>query len=70
MSIRRLNHAVLYVRNAHASADFYTRVLGFRVRAAMGDQALNHQRSAIRMPSIGQLAASSPWPSDLLWALT
>ena len=39
MSIRRLNHAVLYVRNARASADFYTRVLGFRVRAAMGDQA-------------------------------
>ena len=34
MPIHRLNHAVLYVRDAEASADFYTRVLGFR-RLAM-----------------------------------
>ena len=47
MSIRRLNHAVLYVRNARASADFYTRVLGFRVRAAMGDQAFFLQAEEI-----------------------
>ena len=30
MAIHRLNHAVLYVRDAEASADFYGRVLGFR----------------------------------------
>jgi catechol-2,3-dioxygenase len=39
MSIKRLNHAVLYVTDAKASAAFYTEVLGFTVRASMGDQA-------------------------------
>ena len=39
MTIKRLNHAVLYVRDAQRSAAFYTDVLGFIVRAAMGDQA-------------------------------
>jgi catechol-2,3-dioxygenase len=38
--IRRLNHAVLFVRDARASAAFYTDVLGFRVSASMGDQAV------------------------------
>ena len=31
MAITRLNHAVLYVRDAERSADFYQSVLGFRV---------------------------------------
>ena len=39
MTIKRLNHAVLYVSDAKVSAAFYTEVLGFRVRATMGDQA-------------------------------
>jgi catechol-2,3-dioxygenase len=30
MAIHRLNHAVLYVRDAERSADFYEQVLGFR----------------------------------------
>ena len=30
MPIHRLNHAVLYVRDANRSAEFYARVLGFR----------------------------------------
>ena len=30
MAIHQLNHAVLYVRDADRSADFYGRVLGFR----------------------------------------
>lgn len=30
MPVMRLNHAVLYVRDVAASAEFYTRVLGFR----------------------------------------
>ena len=38
--IRRLNHAVLYVRDAVASARFYTEVLGFQVVAQMGDEAV------------------------------
>jgi catechol-2,3-dioxygenase len=37
MSIRRLNHAVLWVRDAAASARFYTEVLGFRVVHTLGD---------------------------------
>jgi len=37
MAIRRLNHAVLYVSDARRSADFYTSVLGFEVRAEFGD---------------------------------
>lgn len=39
MAIKRLNHAVLYVRDATRSMRFYTEVLGFRVRAQLGDQA-------------------------------
>ena len=35
MAINRLNHAVLYVRDADKSADFYCDVLGFR-RLPMG----------------------------------
>ena len=38
--IRRLNHAVLYVRDAQRSATFYTDVLGFRVRMTFGEQAI------------------------------
>jgi catechol-2,3-dioxygenase len=36
MPIQRLNHAVLYVRDAERSADFYGQVLGFR-RIAMAE---------------------------------
>ena len=36
MGIHRLNHAVLYVRDAERSAEFYVDVLGFR-RLAMAD---------------------------------
>ena len=40
MSIKRLNHAVLYVRDAKASAAFYIDVLGFTVQADMGGKAI------------------------------
>ena len=30
MAVHRLNHAVLYVRDAERSADFYSKLLGFR----------------------------------------
>ena len=39
MTIKRLNHAVLYVRDVKRSVAFYTEVLGFRVRMSMGEQA-------------------------------
>ena len=38
--IRRLNHAVLWVRDAQRSAEFYTTVLGFEAVATMGSQAV------------------------------
>ncbi len=34
MTVRRLNHAVLYVRDAEASAAFYAEALGFRTIVA------------------------------------
>ena len=39
MTIKRLNHAVLYVRDAARASSFYTDVLGFEVVAQMGGQA-------------------------------
>jgi catechol-2,3-dioxygenase len=39
MAIHRLNHAVLYVRDAAASLAFYRDVLGFEVISRLGDQA-------------------------------
>jgi catechol-2,3-dioxygenase len=38
--IRRLNHAVLYVRDANASAVFYVEALGLQIRHSMGHQAV------------------------------
>ena len=40
MGIHRLNHAVLHVRDVARSTAFYTGVLGFRVKTAMGDKAV------------------------------
>jgi catechol-2,3-dioxygenase len=39
LTIKRLNHAVLYVRNAQRAADFYRDVLGFETVEALGDRA-------------------------------
>jgi len=39
-TIKRLNHAVLYVSDLPRSGDFYRNVLGFEVVEAIGDQAL------------------------------
>lgn len=38
-TIKRLNHAVLYVRDAARAAAFYRDVLGFSVVESMGDRA-------------------------------
>ncbi len=40
MPITRLNHAVLYVRDAQKSAGFYTNVLGMTIKMQMGDNAI------------------------------
>ncbi len=37
MPIKRLNHAVLYVRDAQRAAEFYRDALGFRTVAEMGE---------------------------------
>jgi catechol-2,3-dioxygenase len=39
MAIRRLNHAVLYVRDLAATVDFYTGALGFEVRTEIAGRA-------------------------------
>ena len=39
MSVRRLNHAVLYVNGLEREVDFYTTVLGFEVRLQIPGQA-------------------------------
>ena len=39
-TIKRLNHAVLYVRDAPRAGEFYRDVLGFTVVESLGDRAL------------------------------
>jgi catechol-2,3-dioxygenase len=46
MSIRRLNHAVLYVRDARRSGAFYEEAFGFEVLAEYGDGAAVFMRAA------------------------
>lgn len=68
MGIRRLNHAVLYVRDVTRSVEFYTDVLGFRVvhsrqhaaflRAAESDNdhdlgLFQVRGNAVRSPGVG-----------------
>jgi catechol-2,3-dioxygenase len=38
-TIKRLNHAVLYVKNAQHAADFYRGILGFETVESIGDRA-------------------------------
>lgn len=66
MAVHRLNHAVLYVRDAEKSADFYSRVLGFR-RLPIGiPGAVFLQAEAstndhdLGLFSIGEAATASP----------
>lgn len=44
--VKRLNHAVLYVRDAQRAARFYQDVLGFAVAEQMGDRAVFMRTSA------------------------
>lgn len=45
-TIKRLNHAVLWVRDAQRAAQFYRDVLGFVVADQMGDRAIFMRTSA------------------------
>ncbi len=45
-NVRRLNHAVLYVRDARKSAAFYEEALGFRVAGDMFDGQAVFRRAA------------------------
>ena len=45
-SVRRLNHAVLYVRDARRSAAFYEEAFGFQTIASVGDGAAVFMRAA------------------------
>jgi catechol-2,3-dioxygenase len=45
-TVRRLNHAVLYVRDARRSADFYRTAFGFEVVQEAGDGAAVFLRAA------------------------
>jgi catechol-2,3-dioxygenase len=45
-TVRRLNHAVLYVRDARRSAAFYSEALGFEPVAELGDGAAVFMRAA------------------------
>jgi catechol-2,3-dioxygenase len=45
-TVRRLNHAVLYVRDARRAAAFYTEAFGFEVLAEYGDGAAVFMRAA------------------------
>lgn len=39
MAVRRLNHAVLYVRDLHSTVSFYRDTLGFEIRTEIPGQA-------------------------------
>jgi catechol-2,3-dioxygenase len=45
-NVRRLNHAVLYVRDARRAAEFYNEALGLNAVAEMGDGAAVFMRAA------------------------
>ena len=60
---RRLNHAVLWVRDVDVSADFYTRVMGFSVVDQMpGQAAFSYGRPG---PTTTTTSGCSPWVRTL-----
>jgi catechol-2,3-dioxygenase len=73
--VARLNHAVLYVRDAEASAEFYGRLFGFEVVESIGGRAVfmragggdNHHD--LGLFSVGPNAAPAPRGSIGLYHL-
>ncbi len=65
-TIKRLNHAVLYVRNAQRAMEFYRDVLGFRVVEQMGGRAYFLQASGSENHhdlGLFEVGANAPGPS-------
>jgi catechol-2,3-dioxygenase len=65
MSVKRLNHAVLYVRNVDRSVKFYEDALGFRVVASFPGAAFlqvpeSHNDHDLGLFEVGAGAADSP----------
>jgi catechol-2,3-dioxygenase len=65
MSVKRLNHAVLYVRNVQRSVEFYEQALGFRVVAAFPGAAFlqvpdSHNDHDLGLFEIGPDAGPNP----------
>jgi catechol 2,3-dioxygenase-like lactoylglutathione lyase family enzyme len=65
--VARLNHAVLFVRDAERAADFYTRIFGFEiVGKEMGGQAiflrrpLEEKHHDLVLFSVGPQASNAP----------
>ena len=75
-SVRRLNHAVLYVRDARRSADFYEEAFGFTTAASVGEGAAVFLRAAetdnhhdLGLFSVGDAAPRAPRGSTGLYHL-
>ena len=73
MNVKRLNHAVLWVRDARASAAFYGDALGFQVvetdpsgRAVFMRAGGSDNRHDLGLFSVGE--RPSPAPGTPLWA--
>ncbi len=67
MSVRRLNHAVLYVHDLASAVDFYTATLGMEVRAHIpGQAAFLRAAGSANDHDLGlfALAASAPITAD------
>jgi catechol-2,3-dioxygenase len=75
MNVARLNHAVLFVRDAERAADFYRRVFGFEVVDSLGGRAIfmraaggdNHHD--LGLFSVGEAAGRPPQGSVGLYHL-
>jgi catechol-2,3-dioxygenase len=63
MPVRRLNHAVLYVRDLRASVEFYHGVLGFEVRTEIpGKAAFMRARGSANDHDLGLFAVPDGVP--------
>ena len=61
MTVRRLNHAVLYVSDLDASVDFYTAVFGFEIAMAIPGRAA-FLRVCARVRRAQERATARPAP--------
>jgi len=64
MGIRRLNHAVLYVRDVNKSIAFYRDVLGFRVKLRMATMAFLRAAESDNDHDLGLFQVGAAAPAD------